>query len=529
LEPLPLAVARRFPDLARQPLLLLMLALYDATDNALQAADSSFGTVQLYERLLGDFARREVRRWHGKAPDGELDELVEDELMRLSIVAFAMFNRGRLWVTEEELNADLVALGIAPARTHQTGAFRSALTPGQEVVGRFFFIQRAQANQDGRTLQTYEFLHATFGEYLVARFVVNRLRENASQGSSGFARLRAAPVDDELLRSLLWYMSLNVRQNVVTYAAELIAPDRAAIRAWLVDRIRAVTLRSGYAPRPDGGDIWVALYSLNLTLLALACGEELSASELWPDAKDPAELMRMVGQSWHCSIPSEFWLDVMAGIEVERTWTDGRRDIVLSARPIDHPEQARGPLDPLWSHRIRPGHRIEATPGATFGSYFNLARAQRSMNLIGALSDDTLRHAADPFIERMPYALTSWVSHGEGDSESVVHSLLRVLLASAAGEDDLPRLYERAVTVACGRMENDADRRYLREKTTLMLVRTMERDRKALGSRKIFDLLSRIVSAGPADDALASAITHCMTAGGSETEARWLRSRMEIV
>ncbi|MFC4071172.1 NACHT domain-containing protein [Actinoplanes subglobosus] len=62
---LPAEDALRFRDLAGQPLLLLLLALYDADGNALQrTTELSLG--ELYEKLLTSFVRREV----GKAGPG---------------------------------------------------------------------------------------------------------------------------------------------------------------------------------------------------------------------------------------------------------------------------------------------------------------------------------------------------------------------------------------------------------------------------------------------------------------------------
>jgi hypothetical protein len=208
-----------------------MLALYDAADNALQQSDGSFGTTQLYERLLGEFAAREVSRLHRASPPSEVPGLVDEELMRLSIVAFAMFNRSRQWVTEAELDADLRRLRIEPSRPGRTEAFRSPLSAGQELVGRFFFIQRAQAVQDGKALQTYEFLHATFGEYLVARLVVLALQDAAARAAAGTLRLRSAEADDDLLQSLLGFLPLTTRNTILSFTAELLAAaDRTTIR-----------------------------------------------------------------------------------------------------------------------------------------------------------------------------------------------------------------------------------------------------------------------------------------------------------
>ena len=88
-----MALAHR--ELAEQPLLLLMLALYDADGNALQRAPAEIGRTELYGRLLREFATREVLKHAAGLPEQALERAVETELLRLSLVAFAMFNRAQ--------------------------------------------------------------------------------------------------------------------------------------------------------------------------------------------------------------------------------------------------------------------------------------------------------------------------------------------------------------------------------------------------------------------------------------------------
>ncbi|RVX45501.1 hypothetical protein EDD27_8305 [Nonomuraea polychroma] len=143
LSPLPMAAVYRQPHLASQPLLLLMLALYDVGDDALRAEGPELGSAELYERILVRFAEREIGK---SAPGLEGDALrsaVEKELLRLSVAAFAMFNRGRQWATEEELSRDLTALLGAPPPPPPQG-FAAPTTPGQQVVSRFFFVRRCR-------------------------------------------------------------------------------------------------------------------------------------------------------------------------------------------------------------------------------------------------------------------------------------------------------------------------------------------------------------------------------------------------
>ena len=94
--------------LAEQPLLLLMLALYDSEANALQKGRNLERTV-LYDRLL----RRFVARERGKSK--EFRDLVrrdqvkhlEAEMQRLGVAAIGMYNRRKLHITLPELSEDL--------------------------------------------------------------------------------------------------------------------------------------------------------------------------------------------------------------------------------------------------------------------------------------------------------------------------------------------------------------------------------------------------------------------------------------
>ena len=126
--------------------MLLMLALYDADSNALQRqVDRDLDEAGQYEQLLRTFAAREVRKGPSGRSDAEIELAVDADLLRLSVVAFAMFNRGRQWVADE-LDADLAVLHGEPARH---GGLRADLGGGETVLGRFFFIQCARAVRDG--------------------------------------------------------------------------------------------------------------------------------------------------------------------------------------------------------------------------------------------------------------------------------------------------------------------------------------------------------------------------------------------
>jgi hypothetical protein len=439
-RPLTRDVVLRFPDLATQPLLLLMLALYDAGANGLQDAED-FGTGELYERLLHDFAEREVRRVHGThLPEHERRAQVDEELLRLSVVAFAMFHRLRLWATTAELDADLTGLGLRPSGVPRTEGFQRAFSAGEEMVGRFFFIQRTQAVQDDQTRQTYEFLHATFGEYLVARLVVQAVREGVALSRARTVRLGATE-DDTLLQSLLGFTPLCARSTVVPFVRRMLTPDS---RDWLLEKLRVAVTRpthtpGTYQPVDKRIDHWMATYSFNLMLLTLACGGRVRASDLYLHARDPASWLRDTALQWRAAVPGGMLLDGFVPIHVTRTWAgDERRDLILEF--TDEPTAAA--VDPRWSNQFGPSWKFSGTGVAdSFSTDFPLVPALAMMDLSGAFSDDVLRHAADPILSGWGWpAMATFVEHEPGELESVAATLVRLLLMDRSEGADLEAL-----------------------------------------------------------------------------------------
>ncbi|WP_238011151.1 ATP-binding protein [Dactylosporangium sp. AC04546] len=276
LTPLPTEVARRYRDLAGQPLLLLMLALYDAGANALQRDAAGLAGAELYERLFADFARRELRKQ--PAHDGE-PAAVEREIRRLAIVALSMFNRRAQVVTERQLDGDLAALALdGPAQ--RDGATGRPLTAAQLLVGRFFFIHESRARRDtGAPEKSYEFLHATFGEFLVARTIVRGLAELAEDREYQAGRLAPSPLDAGRLYASLSFTAVTSRGPVLDFCAELFAElpaeRRDGCRRLALDLLRHAAFPqttwslSDYEPVRRPAAARHAAFSANLVLLVV--------------------------------------------------------------------------------------------------------------------------------------------------------------------------------------------------------------------------------------------------------------------
>ena len=173
--------------LAAQPLLLLMLALYDSDGNQLHESEGVDQT-SLYNSLLSRFIERERRKGEGgrafaAQPQGERDEEIDRDMHRLGVAAIGMLNRRKLHILARELNKDLVFFKLE--RTVNPPVTGVAMTQADLLLGSFFFIHesrnRAVAGEAeaGDVTAAFEFLHNTFGEFLTADFILRTVMEQA--------------------------------------------------------------------------------------------------------------------------------------------------------------------------------------------------------------------------------------------------------------------------------------------------------------------------------------------------------------
>ncbi|WP_156754913.1 NACHT domain-containing protein [Actinokineospora pegani] len=251
-------------DLTAQPLLLLMLAIYFADpDNPL--VNEHMSSASVYQRLLEYFAIREAQKSGTPTPD-EVDAAVHKHLRRLSTAALGMFNRGRQDITARELAADLAALDKDDIHD-----------PGDRVLGEFFFVHSSERDMgaDGED-RHYEFLHATFGEYLVAIRVLDELVDVTRAAFSGRYGM-SSPADD-LLSALLSHESLATRRPTLRFledlCGEMPAEEAHRVAKVLVTLLTEVRSRrraeTRYEPKPVDHVRHLATYSANLVLLHVA-------------------------------------------------------------------------------------------------------------------------------------------------------------------------------------------------------------------------------------------------------------------
>ncbi|GIM89838.1 NACHT domain-containing protein [Paractinoplanes toevensis] len=454
-----LETAMRYPQLAGQPLLLLMLAIYDAEGGSLRSA----GTLrqdELYERLLERFARREVDKRSAGLPIRERDQLVEAELRKLSVVAFSMFNRGAQWVTEDELDADLRALPgtVGPnAASTAAGGLRAPIRAAELALGSFFFVYRARATRDDDVLFAYEFLHATFGEFLVARLIHRVIRDMvARERATTF--ITGAANEDGLLHALLSFAPLAARRQVVAFAywmtSDLAATDRVDWADLLVrlfdgaQQPRLPDIFDAYAPRSLTVPARVAAHTSNLLILTL-CSADIVASRL-VGTDDEADSQGMqtirlwheLALLWHSQGGTSGWVGLLDLVQVDRIRRGRRRDVALSLT-LDQVASAP-PVDMNWVIGIdRPADEVAEDPlNWVFRESWEIV--PREVHFTCDRSNDSQHHAIGPLLRAgLPVAGSHVYFPIGAKPVNILGALMNALLDPTQSTEEREALYLR--------------------------------------------------------------------------------------
>lgn len=443
LRPLDWEAVERHQALAAQPLLLTMLALYDAADNALlRDGDSPLDEAELYEELLTSFARREIDK-SACIQEDEAQARVERELQRLSLVAFALHNRRRQWVSAAELDEDLTTL-LGRSSTAASG-FRTPLGAAEVALARFFFVQHAQSVRDGRVLATYEFLHATFGEFLVVRLALHVLTSLLTHRPS--LSVAESSIDDDLAYTLLSYAPLSSRQ-MLRFAGSMVRRIPAAERSRLASLLISVLQQHGrrthephraYRPTrfPASPGLRTSarhgIYGANLVLVILLLKGHVTSSELFLAWSDHASAWHRHVLLWRSAFDEEQWTDFALCLSTRRTWNERDRDLEISLQngAVNPPE----PVDMNWLYRNPQGHDGPAWSR----TYWDEIR--HKMDVSGGTNDSVVRHAMDPVFAWLGPAVTTFLTSPGGPATSLAHDVLELLL----GAGELPNGEEDAV------------------------------------------------------------------------------------
>ncbi|MBJ6636941.1 hypothetical protein H4K36_01345 [Streptomyces sp. DHE7-1] len=413
LHPLDPNVLQPHGNLISQPLLLLMLALYDASSNALdQLKGEDIGRLGLYERLLTEFTGRQVAKRQGALPPAAEAAAVEHELQRLGVIALGMFNRRRQGITASEAHADQSALLDADN------------TPSPMLFGRFFFIHEAQAVVSGQHRHSYEFLHATFGEYLTARLITDESKRLLHADTPQYA------IADARLHALLSHVPLVDRAEVVRNLTDLISSlseqQRHQFTALLIRLLKTAIDdvprpgRPPYEPLPGRRGEREAVYSVNLLLLAVLAESPLYVSRLF-DTRDPLDSWRRQTMLWRSQLREDSWTTLTSTLTTQRCTNPNTGDVDVRVRliPADRAEDLVWPahLDPQAPH-AGPYRHHQPT------SLHDLYRAAVFTHDISSLH---VLHAVTPLAQHLPTALETYHITDGQHPRSAANTLLALL------------------------------------------------------------------------------------------------------
>ena len=165
LEEFEIDSSSKVSELSKQPLLLLMLALYDSNDNALKR-NKDLNETQLYDNLIREFISREKRKddeFRSLQPN-EQQRIINDEMIKISIAALGMYNRKILYIRSNELEKDLQF--ILQENNTDNDLKNSELSESDKLLGSFFFIHKSNStdvvNRERVSNAAYEFLHKLY-------------------------------------------------------------------------------------------------------------------------------------------------------------------------------------------------------------------------------------------------------------------------------------------------------------------------------------------------------------------------------
>lgn len=311
-------------ELAEQPLLLLMLALYDSEANEL-AKTSDMRRTDLYDNLLRRFVRRERRRYVPDFEDksiAEQEKIIDNEMERLGVVAIGMYNREEVVILSDQLEKDL---DIFKAHRRDNSPSLYTLKESESVLGGFFFIHKSTAQDSDvhsdNSESAYEFLHNTFGEFLTADFILrntinevcdilvdrkykpaslaNRLSNPDSLSSNWFyclmfVPLYSRPVVIEMLREHM-AKALKWAFQVRNFSIEITPEEFIDNLKFLIKNQLEMVLNTRNLPNVMRGEYnfnheisllgYLSTYTLNLVLLACTLspmGFEFNEEEYCP-------------------------------------------------------------------------------------------------------------------------------------------------------------------------------------------------------------------------------------------------------
>lgn len=196
-------------ELAKEPLLLFMLAVYDFENSELQedANRQSFNQSKLYDKLFNKFTHRQLDKDPQYSTLGEpkKDKLSKIFRLRLGAISTLMFLNNVDYKDTNKLSEELDSFGVGGEEAQPNLIFKG-----------FFFIHKDKSTEvTGLHSYTFEFIHKSFGEFLTADFLLRVILEKF-ESEDEIEKLQG----NECLKFAWGYNWLNKHYNTVRFLFE---------------------------------------------------------------------------------------------------------------------------------------------------------------------------------------------------------------------------------------------------------------------------------------------------------------------
>lgn len=239
----PLLVSEQFEDVSVEPLLFYFLVLVRAWEASGEGTKISRNSV--YRRVLEEFHQREKAKNTGGMAD-EFSEYESEFEIILQAMAMAAWRGGTSRIGKL---AD-VKLFLKDWNNKLKGKFEQALgnRKEQHTFGASLFFHARESGGDG----TFEFMHKSFTEYLVAR----RFRLSLSRLVKRYRELEENDEDkSELLKRWIWtWGTRNVDSDVLGFIRGEFTGPQPAEDIDVVAAIFKLGLKSGYPAHGLAGE-----------------------------------------------------------------------------------------------------------------------------------------------------------------------------------------------------------------------------------------------------------------------------------
>ncbi len=390
--------AEKILNLAEQPLLLLMLALYDSQRNELRNSEG-LDRTKLYDSLLRRFVSRErgKEKEFSDARKTEQEKALSLEMQRLGVAALGMYNRRKVHILSHELDDDLAFFKLEREVVSSPG---KSLSQADLLLGSFFFVHKSKAQHSSGAEEmheetaAFEFLHNTLGEFLSADFILRRavsqveavraaetnealrsISDKMLGTADGFERewfaslvytpLFTRPVIMEMIREwaphVLGGYGISEKDFVETLEKIILNQIKRLLSKREMPQImRKETAQEGY--RVPFGDHplvgHIAIYSINLILLRLVAGSasfvfdecEVASHE---DGTRPWDRLMYIWRSWF-SLGN---LNALTAVMLAER-TDSK--INIAAKSLFQAEESKSRLHEFYNVAVSLGDNVSA-------------------------------------------------------------------------------------------------------------------------------------------------------------------------